>query len=98
MGCSQSLTADDDQSVILIKPKTLRFKSHNSNLESILKKQFTDESGQAFYIVPTEKALFSKVPVLKGPDSNQIVLRRRQSKLSGSPSNIEKTQTLPIYF
>ncbi|CAD8206450.1 unnamed protein product (macronuclear) [Paramecium tetraurelia] len=98
MGCSQSLTADDDQSVILIKPKTLKFKSHNSNMESILKKQYTDGSGQAFYIVPTERASFSKVPVLKGPDTNQLVQRRRQSKLSSSPSNIEKAQTLPIYF
>ncbi|CAD8119212.1 unnamed protein product [Paramecium sonneborni] len=98
MGCSQSLTVDDDQSVILIKPKTLKFKSHNSNLESILKKQYTDRSGQAFYIVPTENASFSKVPVLQGPDSNQIVLRRRLSKLSSSPSNIVKVQTLPIYF
>lgn len=39
-------------------------------MESILKKQYTDGSGQAFYIVPTEKASFSKVPVLKGPDTN----------------------------
>ncbi|CAD8197464.1 unnamed protein product [Paramecium pentaurelia] len=98
MGCSQSLTADEDQSVILIKPKILKFKSHNSNMESILKKKYTDGSGQAFYIIPTEGASLSKVPVLQGPDSNQIVKRRRQSKLSSSPTNTEKVQTLPMSF
>ncbi|CAD8185826.1 unnamed protein product [Paramecium octaurelia] len=98
MGCSQSVTADDNQAVILIKPKTLKFKPHNSNTESILKKKYTDGSGQAFYIIPTEGASFSKVPVLRGPDSNQLVLRRRQSKLSSSPTITEKVQTQPMSF
>lgn len=93
MGCAQSLTVDDEPSVILIKPKTLKFKSHNSTIETILKKQFTDKSGQTFYIIPSERASFSKVPVLSGPDSNSLVLRRKQSKLNSSPLKLCKADT-----